>query len=448
MTAAPATNANTATDAAGRAEAYARNIARMIELKTIAQPEYADQFARLHALLAEMFPHVHETCELANIEGSLLYRWKGKSPEGALLLMSHHDVVPADASQWATDPFVGVLKDGKLWGRGAIDVKANLYCIFQAMEDLIAEGFEPDSDVYLVSSNCEEVGGNDAVARHLHDTGASIGLLLDEGSSVQPCQLPFANCELAHISTAEKGFINVRCTTRSAGGHASAPGPNTPLVRLGAFMADIDANSLFPVRASKPLAEFFESVAPYLPTPDAERLLRLAHAETPDPADVDDDVRDMMKTTVAFTMAGGSSAPNVLPTEAWVVCNVRIEPGRTVGEVMEALAKRAEPYGIELEEMMSNDPSPVSSSSSADFQRVKRAVGVAYPGVGVVPFMLSGGTDTKHFMGLYRSCLRFTALRITTDQSKRCHGNDENVDVSTLANAVDFFRAVITDCGA
>lgn len=359
--------------------------------------------------------------------------------------MSHHDVVPANESQWATDPFTGVLKDGKLWGRGALDVKGNLYCIFQAMEDLIGEGYVPAHDVYLVSSNCEEIGGNGLIPQYLRDHDVSIGLLLDEGSSVQPCQLPFADRELAHISVAEKGFINVRCATRSAGGHASAPGPNTPLVRLGAFMADIDATSVFPVKASAPLADFFEHVAPYLPEAQAERLLRLAHAEVPDPADLDDDVTDMMKTTVAFTMAGGSSAPNVLPTEAWVVCNIRVECGRTVDEVMEALARRAEPYGIELEVMLANDPSPAASSQNADFKRVERAVGVAYPGVPVVPFMLSGGTDTKHFMGLYRSCLRFTALRITTDQSKRCHGNDENIDIDSLASAVDFFRAVITD---
>ena len=159
-------------------------------------------------------------------------------------------------------------------------------------------------------------------------------------------------------------------------------------------------------------------------------------------------IREMARTTVAFTMAGGSAAPNILPSEAWVVCNIRIEPGRTVEETFAELKRRCEPYDVELEMLLSNDPSPVSDSANDDFARVERAVNVAYPDVPVMPFLLSGGTDTKHFTGLYRSCLRFTALHIDQQQIGSMHAADENVDLETLPRAVDFFRAVLLDDGA
>ncbi len=98
--------------------------------------------------------------ERVEVDGSLMYRWPGESSDDALLLMSHHDVVAANADEWSCDPFAGEIRDGKLWGRGTLDVKGNLYCIFRAVEELIDEGFTPAHDVYLVTSNCEE-----AVAR-------------------------------------------------------------------------------------------------------------------------------------------------------------------------------------------------------------------------------------------------------------------------------------------
>ena len=117
-------------------------------------------------------------------------------------------------------------------------------------------------------------------------------------------------------------------------------------------------------------------------------------------------------------------------------------------ETFAELKRRCEPYDVELEMLLSNDPSPVSDSANDDFARVERAVHVAYPGVPVMPFLLSGGTDTKHFTGLYRSCLRFTALHIDQQQIGSMHAADENVDLETLPRAVDFFRAVLLDDGA
>lgn len=431
-----------------RALAYAQDIARFIRHETVQRPGSEEAFAALHEEMRALFPEVHRVCERVEVDGSLMYRWPGESSDDALLLMSHHDVVAANADEWSCDPFAGEIRDGKLWGRGTLDVKGNLYCIFRAVEELIDEGFTPAHDVYLVTSNCEEIGGNAGVPNYMREHGIKVGLLLDEGSSVQPCGFGDAGGDVAFIATAEKGFMNVRITARGAGGHASAPGVGSPMPRLGALMADIDANGLFDVRIVEPVVTLLDRVAQISSDEEAARLRKVAACEEGWRDVLPGAIREMARTTVAFTMAGGSAAPNILPSEAWAVCNIRIEPGRTVEETFAELKRRCEPYDVELEMLLSNDPSPVSDSANDDFARVERAVHVAYPGVPVMPFLLSGGTDTKHFTGLYRSCLRFTALHIDQQQIGSMHAADENVDLETLPRAVDFFRAVLLDDGA
>ena len=126
-----------------RALAYAQDIARFIRHETVQRPGSEEAFAALHEEMRALFPEVHRVCERVEVDGSLMYRWPGESSDDALLLMSHHDVVAANADEWSCDPFAGEIRDGKLWGRGTLDVKGNLYCIFRAVEELIDEGFTP-----------------------------------------------------------------------------------------------------------------------------------------------------------------------------------------------------------------------------------------------------------------------------------------------------------------
>ena len=102
-----------------------------------------EAFAALHEEMRALFPEVHRVCERVEVDGSLMYRWPGESSDDALLLMSHHDVVAANADERCCDPFAGEIRDGKLWGRGTLDVKGNLYCIFRAVEELIGQGLHP-----------------------------------------------------------------------------------------------------------------------------------------------------------------------------------------------------------------------------------------------------------------------------------------------------------------
>ena len=148
---------------ADRAMAYAEKLAAMIRCDTTSYANvYApERFERFHAQLAQLFPLVHEKLERTVIDGNLLFCWKGKAHDRPIVLMSHQDVVPAEGT-WSHAPFSGDIADGKVWGRGASDTKASLMAFFQAVEELLAAGYEPANDVYLSSSCTEEWAGDGA----------------------------------------------------------------------------------------------------------------------------------------------------------------------------------------------------------------------------------------------------------------------------------------------
>ena len=146
-----------------RAMAYAEKLSAMIRCDTTshANVREPEKFERFHALLAELFPLVHEKLARTDIDGNLLYYWPGRAHDRPIVLMSHQDVVPAEGT-WTHAPFSGDIADGKVWGRGASDTKCSVMAFFQAVEELLAAGYEPANDVYIASSCTEEWAGDGA----------------------------------------------------------------------------------------------------------------------------------------------------------------------------------------------------------------------------------------------------------------------------------------------
>lgn len=144
-----------------RAVEYAQKLSAMIRYETVSNPDDAqiEKFRGFHKLLETLFPLVHQNLEKTEIDGNLLFYWKGKSSAQPILLMSHQDVVPAEGS-WLHEPFSGDIADGKVWGRGASDTKCSVMAFFQAVEELLQNGYTPACDVYLASSCTEEWGGD------------------------------------------------------------------------------------------------------------------------------------------------------------------------------------------------------------------------------------------------------------------------------------------------
>ena len=238
---------------------YAEELSRLIQVETVSviknnpaeKAAELAKFHRFHALLRELFPTLFSICEFEEFDGSFFLRWNSGSDLEPIMLMHHHDVVEA-AGEWKYPPFSGTIADGKIWGRGALDTKGGLWAIFRAAEELAASGFKPERDLYLTSTCNEECTGNGAIAisNELKKRGIHFAAILDEGGMIVKEPLDGAKGEFAMIGVGEKGCADLKFIARSSGGHASTPERNTPLVRLGKFMAAAENRPIFEAKLS------------------------------------------------------------------------------------------------------------------------------------------------------------------------------------------------------
>ncbi|MBS1326745.1 MAG: M20/M25/M40 family metallo-hydrolase [Oscillospiraceae bacterium] len=434
-----------------KAAKYAKDLSRMIRCETISVRESgpAEKFARYRAELEQLFPLVHERLERTLIGDAMLFKWRGTDPaRGAVVLMAHSDVVPA-AGEWDHPPFAGEIADGCVWGRGAMDTKGSLCALFNAVEELLAEGYTPPCDVYLASSNNEEIMGDGApnTVTWLTDHGVKLDLVLDEGGAVIEAPMPGLNGKYAMLGVLEKGYADVRFTAVSAGGHSSTPPKGTPLARLAAFVNRVETRPPFPVKITPPVKAMFAAMAPDMAFPF--RLLfgnlwlfgPLLKRVIPK---VSGQAGALLHTTCAFTMAQGSDAPNVIPAQASVTANLRfmVHQGREAS--LQALEKLANKYGLRMEVLYACDCSPVVDVHSAGYAYIRQCVREVFPEAGIAPYVMLGGTDAKHYAKVCDCALRFAPTVLTPQQLASMHASNENLSVDALARAVAFYRRVLT----
>ncbi len=433
-----------------RAVAYGQKLARMVRCETISSRDHQDvaKFEKFHNVLAELFPNVHASCEKHVFDGSLLFKWAGRGEADPIILMSHQDVVEAGGT-WDHEPFSGDIDEtGRVWGRGTVDTKASLFCIFTALEELIASGFVPAGDVYIASSCTEEFSGPGAPAtvEYLKSQGVKPSLVLDEGGMILESPMAGVKGLYAMVGVVEKGYADVKFTARSNGGHASAPGKNTPLVRLGRFMADIEDHPPFERQLSPTMEEMFKRLAPnmgfglktvlsnlWLFKPVLLQALPGINASA----------GAMTQTTLAFTTARGSDGLNVLPQEAYVTGNMRLIHHQPGPESFEAVRKIAAKYDIETEVLYEDAPCPVVGYESKQFKLIEDVTAQVYPGIQVSPYVMTGGTDAKFYKDICPHCIRFAPLFIDEQQYGSVHGLNENIFQGALPHGVDFYKQVI-----
>jgi len=437
------------TDEAARL--HGEHLARMIRIPTISRREDGDlkEFRALHRCLEELFPLVHANLERVELSGNLLYHWKGTdSGRLPILLMAHQDIVPAPPEGWSHPPFDGVIEDGRLYGRGTLDSKCNVYSQFAAVEELLKAGFTPPFDVYVEMSINEETGGEGAamVARYLRDKGVRVSLVMDEGGTILDVPMKGMDRPYAVLGIVEKGYMDVRVTASGTGGHSSTPPRNTPLARLAAFIHEVETTHPFKKVLMKEVAEMFSQFAGSFPFGLRFLLgnlwlfkpLVLALLPRVSPFG-----EALIATTCAFTMCGGSDAPNVIPSKAYVVANLRTSVHQNCDASLAVLKKIADKHALSLEVMMRRDASPRTDIRGKEYLEVEGHIRTCFPGIGVAPYFIMGGTDARHFHMVSDNVLRFTPVSMTTEQMETCHGLNENVNLASLAEAVEFYKYFI-----
>ena len=435
-----------------RSMQYAEILSKLIQIETISSRENKDitKFLGFHKVLRETYPEFFKTVECEEFDGSLLLKWKGTDPSlKPILLMNHHDVVEA-SGEWTHPPFSGAIADGRVWGRGTLDTKGGLAMMLQAAEELIKEGFTPKRDTYFVTACTEEVGGEgaDAMTRALKERNMKFHMVLDEGGMIVDEPIGGAKGTFAMIGVGEKGYVDLKFIAKSNGGHASAPGKNTPLVRLGKFMAEAEKAECFDVYMSDTVKEMLSRFAPTMSgvmkaacgNVNAFKpvLKKVMPAISPAGA-------ALLRTTLAFTMSKGSDGTNVIPQEAWVVGNMRFSHHQGKKASVDAITALAKKYDIETIVTDDGIESGITDFKGEAFKFIEKAVVSIFPEYRPVPYIMNAATDSRYFGKICDNCIRFVPFRIDKQQLDSVHGIDENVDVATLAPAVDFYKYVIKE---
>lgn len=442
--------------------AVVRRLSGALRFRTISRQEQADAsapaFDALHGYLQQQFPRLHSKLDREVIGGhSLLYRWQGIDPGAApILLIAHQDVVPVSPGterQWTYPPFSGAVRDGYVWGRGAWDDKGNLLSMLEAVELLLASGFQPRQTVYLAFGHDEENFGErgaKAIAETLRQRGVRLQFVLDEGMFVVDGLFPGLKAPLAMVGTAEKGYATLKLSVSTPPGHSSAPGPNGVIARLSRALTKLD-DAPFPAVIDGVTAEMLDTMAPEMTLPGRVVLsnrwvfgpaITAQLAKAPSTA-------ALLRTTTALTVARAGDKENVLPGEASALVNFRLMPGDSVQNVVSHVTAAINDEGVTVSvpKRPHRLPEPASTTASG-YRLIETTIRQTYPEVVVAPALVVGGTDSRHFTAIAEQIYRFTPVRAEPDDLARYHGTNERIAIANYTEMIRFYARLIANASA
>jgi len=430
-------------------------LAQLVRCKTISYNDHAledeAEFRKLIGLLPALYPRVMETCVFQQLpDRALLFRWPGRTPGDPAVMMAHYDVVPVNEEKWDKPPFAGIIEDGILWGRGTLDTKVTFNGVLSAADHLIGENFQPEHDIYFAFSGGEEVNGKGApnIVQYFMDNGIQPAIVVDEGGAVVENVFPGVKEPCGLIGIAEKGMMNTQFRTLSAGGHASAPKPHTPVGVLSAACKKVEDHP-FQCHIEGPAALMFDTLGRY-----STLLYRIIFANLWCFGWVLDllgkssggEMNALMRTTVAFTQMEGSSARNVIPPEAKMVANMRLNPSDSVASALEYLKKTVGSEAVEITVLESFEPSPISEVNCPAWDKISAAVAETWRGCIVAPYLMVQCSDSRHYGKLSNHVYRFSAMALSSEERATIHGNNERIPLETIGKAVEFYIRLMKKC--
>ena len=436
-------------------EAAVHALSELVKCKTVSYSDHSleddAEFEKFIGLLPSLYPNVFKVCSFDRLpDRALLFRWPGKSDKNPSVMMAHYDVVPVDEEKWDHDPFAAAIENGIMWGRGTLDTKVTFNGALSAAEHLIGKGFTPENDIYFAFSGGEEVNGPGAsnIVDYFIENRIQPAIVVDEGGAVVENVFPGVKQPCGLIGIAEKGMMNAQYKVLSGGGHASAPPVHTPIGRLARAQQRLEKNP-FKMHLTKPAAEMFDTLGRYSSFgykilfanlwcfgPVLNLVCKLSGGE----------LNALCRTTVAFTQMQGSSARNVIPTEATMVSNMRLNPADSVSSALDYLKKTVNDPHVEITALESFEPSPISETGCEAWNRVASTVAETWPGCIVSPYLMVQCSDSRHYGRLSNHVYRFSAMDLTAAERKTIHGNNEGIRLETIGKAVEFYIRLLEKC--
>ena len=430
-------------------------LAELVKCKTISYYDHSlednAEFEKLISKLPTLYPDVFAACEFQQLpDRALLFKWPGKTAGDPAVLMAHYDVVPVNEDQWEKPAFEAIIEEGVMWGRGTLDTKVTINGVLYAANSLIAQGFQPEHDIYFAFSGGEEVSGKGApnVVDLFEKLGITPAMVVDEGGAVVENVFPGVKQPCGLIGIAEKGMMNAQFRCVSAGGHASAPKPHTPVGILSRACTRLE-NKPFKAHIEGPASQMFDTLGRYS-TPlyrmifanmwcfgwIIDLLGRLSGGE----------MNALVRTTVAFTQMEGSSAANVIPPEARMVANMRLNPSDTIESALAYLRKVVDDEAVEVTALEAANPSRVSTTNCPAWEKVSASVAETWRGSIVAPYLMVQCSDSRHWGRISDKVYRFSAMDLTAAERATIHGNNERIRLETVGKAVEFYIRLMSKC--
>jgi acetylornithine deacetylase/succinyl-diaminopimelate desuccinylase-like protein len=378
-------------------------------------------------------------------------RLQGTGRARPIVLLSHLDVVPAEAESWAVNPFSGLQAGGYVVGRGALDAKGLAVTELLAMGELARRGVRLDRDVILLATPDEETGGRDGAGYIVRRHRALLGnaeFLLNEGGGILVGGAGEAN--VWGVAVTEKAPCWTRLTAKGMSGHASTGASNGPVPRLVSALERVRRLKT-EVRVIPEVERMFAALAPLADPNDRAGFADLATALDTDPdfrrRFLADDARAaLVRNTIAITVLAAGSAPNVMPEQAVAELDVRLLPGDRCDEFLEELRDVIADPSIRIEPTLFFE-SRSSPADTALFRAIERVAAELDPGALVVPRVIAGFTDAHWFREVGIVAYGFIPRWLPPAETRGIHGPNERVSVDNLERGIRATVRILEEIG-
>ncbi len=431
-----------------------KRLCSALAIPTVSEPEMTEEtkenFRRFADFLRAAYPAFHSEMTVETVGGAgLLYTFRSGSEKDGVLFLSHMDTVPAgDEAAWQYPPFGAEIRDGYVYGRGALDMKGHLIAMLEAFERLFSRGLRPSRDVY-VFLGCNEELMNDGcssakeAARLLEKRGVKCEFSLDEGGLPYTGEYLGLDRMIGLIGISERGYADVRLVAEAPGGHSAMPPEKSALGLLCEAGRNIEKH-FTKARMNSVAAEFFDALAPHAAGKIrfASKHRKLCRGAILRRLSKYDRAGAMVKTTAALTMAEGSSRPNVLPRSASLTVNIRFSPDDEPDEIIGRL-KKLLPEGVRADVLGVIPPSKVSGTDTDAYRAVSESMEKTL-GILPLPYPVIFGTDSRYFYGVARDVYHFSPFLSFAEDNKTIHSENERIAVDSFMKGIDIFEDLIS----
>ncbi len=439
-------------DFAKLSEEAAGWLAGLIRIDTSNPPGNELAAAKYLAAILEKEGIPAEVLESAPGRGVLIARLRASAvpdPARALLLLAHLDVVGVQKEKWSVDPFGGVIKDGYLYGRGAIDDKGMVVANLAVLVALKRGGVRLDRDVIFLAEGDEEESGQygmDFVINKHWDKIAA-GFAINEGGRVR---LKDGRVQYVGVQASEKIPVNVTVFANGPSGHGSQPRKDNAIVHLAAAVAKLGAY-VAPAKPNTIVRRYFEQLAK-IEDPETAKWMRAL--ETPERMEHAARVlseaspmwNSMLRNSIAPTVLRAGFRANVVPSEAHANLNIRLLPGESVEPLVEEFKKLVNDPQVRFRiEPSMRPPAPPSSIETELFRTIERVGASVFPGAIVLPFLSTGATDSAQ-LRLHRvEAYGLFPFPLVDEDDRRMHAEDERIPLDSFRKGIEFLYRVVEE---